>query len=107
MIKVKLKKNDEVKVIAGKDKGKTGRILKVFPAQSKAIVEGINKVKRHRKPSQKDQHGGIKDEERAIELSNLMLICPQTKKVSRLGVKELENGERARFCKKSDVVLDR
>jgi large subunit ribosomal protein L24 len=107
MKKVRLKKNDEVLVIAGKDRDKTGRILKIFPARERVIVEGVNRVKRHRKPTQKDQHGGIKDEERPLHVSNVMMLCPSCKKKTRLGLKTLGAKERARFCKRCEAVVDK
>lgn len=107
MNSVKLKKNDEVEVIAGKDKEKTGRILKLFPAKQKAIVEGINRVKRHRKPTQKDQHGGIKEEERPIHISNVMLVCSSCHKKVRVGIKHMDDGERVRICKSCKAILDK
>jgi len=107
MSRVKYKKGDEVTIICGKDKDKTGRILKIFPASQKVIVEGINRVKRHRKPTQKDQHGGIKEEERPIHWSNLLILCPSCKKSARIGVRVLETGERVRFCKQCNGIVDK
>lgn len=107
MGKPKFKKNDEVKVISGKDKDKTGRILKIFPVDSRAIVEGINMVKKHTKPTQKDQHGGIKEKESPIHISNLMIVCKSCSKIVRVGKKLLENGERVRYCKKCNAILDK
>ena len=107
MAKTKLKKNDEVRIITGKDKNKTGRILKVFPSEERVLIEGLNRVKRHRKPTRKDQHGGIKDEERAIHQSNVMFICPSCRKLTRIGLKYLENKEKVRFCKKCNLILDK
>ncbi|MCX7726927.1 MAG: 50S ribosomal protein L24 [Chitinispirillaceae bacterium] len=96
-----LKKGDLVQVMRGEYRGKRGKILKVLPDKEKAIVEGINMVKRHMKPNTKNPQGGIVDKEATIHLSNLMLVCPKTDKPTRIGVKILENGKRVRFSKKA------
>jgi large subunit ribosomal protein L24 len=101
-----LKKNDTVQVISGEYKGKTGRIIKMIKDKNKAIVENINVVKKHTKPNQKNQQGGIVEKETAIDLSNLMLICPKSGKPTRLGVSILENGERVRFSKKAKETIE-
>jgi large subunit ribosomal protein L24 len=101
-----LKKNDTVQVISGEFKGKTGRIIKMIRDKNKAIVENINVVKRHTKPNQKNQQGGIIEKEAAIDLSNLMLVCPKSGKPTRLGVSVLENGERVRFSKKAKEIVE-
>lgn len=82
---MKIHKNDNVLVIAGNDRGKTGKVLKVFPALSKVIVEGINIRKRHTKPNQKNPQGGIVEKEAPIHVSNVMLIDPKTNEPTRLG----------------------
>ncbi len=101
-----LRKNDVVQVMTGEYKGKTGRIIRVIPEKNRAIVEGINIVKRHTKPSPKNQQGGIMEKEASIHISNLMLKCPKTGKPTRLGVKVLENGERVRFSKKAKESIE-
>lgn len=101
-----LKKNDTVQVISGEYKGKTGRIIKMFRDKNKAIVENINVVKKHTKPNQKNQQGGIIEKEAAIDLSNLMLVCPKSGKPTRVGVSILENGERVRFSKKAKETIE-
>lgn len=101
-----LRKNDLVQVISGEFKGKTGKILRVIPEKNRAVVEGINIVKRHTKPSPKNQQGGIMEKEGTIHISNLMLKCPKTGKPTRLGVKILENGERVRFSKKAKESIE-
>lgn len=103
---LRLRKNDTVQVISGDYKGKTGRILKVITEKKRAIVEGINIVKRHTKPSPKNQQGGIMPKEASIDISNLMLLCPKTGKPTRLGVKILENGKRVRFSKKAKESIE-
>jgi large subunit ribosomal protein L24 len=82
---MKIRKNDNVIVISGNDKGKTGKILKVFPKKSRVIVEGINLRKRHTKPSQKSPQGGIIEKEAPINASNVMLLDPKTNEPTRLG----------------------
>ncbi|MFP4163531.1 MAG: 50S ribosomal protein L24 [Chitinispirillaceae bacterium] len=101
-----LRKNDMVQVISGEYRGKTGRILKVIPETNRAVVEGINIVKRHTKPSPKNQQGGIMEKEASIHMSNLMLKCPKTGKPTRLGVQILDNGERVRFSKKAKESIE-
>jgi large subunit ribosomal protein L24 len=98
--KTHLKVNDQVEVIAGKDKGRVGKVIKVNAADGKAIVEKINMIKRHTKPSQTNQQGGIIEKEAAIDASNLMVICPKCSKTSRVGKKILEDGSKVRICKK-------
>lgn len=98
--KTHLKVNDQVEVIAGKDKGRVGKVIKVNAADGKAIVEKINMIKRHTKPSQTNQQGGIIEKEAAIDASNLMVICPKCSKTSRVGKKIMEDGSKVRICKK-------
>ncbi|HEX9714514.1 MAG: 50S ribosomal protein L24 [Desulfurivibrionaceae bacterium] len=98
--KTHLKVNDQVEVIAGKDKGRVGKVIKVNATDGKAIVEKINMIKRHTKPSQTNQQGGIIEKEAAIDASNLMVICPKCSKTSRVGKKILEDGSKVRICKK-------
>jgi large subunit ribosomal protein L24 len=97
--KTYLKKNDQVEVIAGKDKGRVGKILRVFPDAEKAVVERINMVKRHTKPKEMNQQGQIIEKEVPIHISNLQLICPECTKTGRIGKKILEDGTKVRFCK--------
>ena len=84
---MKIRKNDNVVVISGNDRGKTGKVLKVFPSISKVIIEGINLRKRHTKPNQKQPQGGIIEKEAPIHVSNVMLIDPKTNEPTRLGSK--------------------
>ena len=101
----RLKKNDTVQVMAGEFSGKTGRIIKVFPDKGRALVEGLNMVKRHTKPNRKNQQGGIVQKEAPIHLSNLLLVCPKTGKPTRTGVSVLEGGKRVRFSKKAKETI--
>ncbi|MDH3254520.1 MAG: 50S ribosomal protein L24 [Acidobacteriota bacterium] len=100
MQKVKIKKNDEVLVTQGRDRGARGKVMKVFPAEGTAIVERINLIKRHTRanPSQSVQ-GGILEREAPIRLSNLKLVCPECGKPTRAGRTRLENGAGVRSCK--------
>jgi large subunit ribosomal protein L24 len=97
--KTYLKKNDQVEVIAGKDKGRVGKILKVLPDSEKVVVERINMVKRHTKPREMNQQGQIIEKETPIHISNVQLICPECTKTGRIGKKNLEDGTKVRFCK--------
>lgn len=101
----RLRKNDTVQVITGKFKGKTGKIVKVFPDKGRALVEGLNIVKRHTKPNRQNQQGGIMQKEAPLSLSNLMLVCPKTGKPTRTGVSVLEGGKRVRFSKRAKETI--
>jgi large subunit ribosomal protein L24 len=86
---MKIRKNDNVMVIAGNSRGKSGKVLKVYPERERVIIEGVNIIKRHSRPSQKNPQGGIMQREAAIHVSNVMLIDPKTNEVTRLGGKEI------------------
>ncbi len=101
-----LKADDQVEVIAGKDKGRVGKILKVFPADNKATVERINMIKRHTKPRDPSQQGQIVEREAPIHVSNLQLICPECAQTGRVGRKVLEDGTKVRFCKKCGESIE-
>lgn len=102
---MRIKKGDKVQVIAGKDKGKQGVVLQVYPKKERVIVEGINVVKKHAKPSQINPQGGIIDFEAAIHVSNVMLIDPETKEPTRIGYKMID-GKKVRIAKKSGKPID-
>jgi large subunit ribosomal protein L24 len=102
----KLKKEDNVLVIAGKDKGKIGRILKVFPGEGRAIVEGVNRIKKHVKPTPRNPQGGIIEVFGKVHISNLTLVCPRCKKPTRVGIKILEDKRKLRYCKKCGDFVD-
>ena len=104
MIKLKIKSGDTVKVIAGDHKGSEGKVLKVDRENNKAIVEGINMVSKHTKPSAKNPQGGIVKKEAPIHISNIALIDPKSKKATRVGIK-VEGDKKVRFSKKSNQVL--
>lgn len=98
-------KNDTVKILSGKYKDKTGKVLKVFPKNDRVIVEGVNIIKRHTKPSQKNQQGGIVEKEAPIHVSNVMVIDPKTSEPTRIGYKILDDGTKVRISKKSGEIL--
>lgn len=98
----KIRKNDTVMVIAGKDKGKTGKVLKVFPELGKAIVEGVNFVKKHMRRTREEQQGGVIQKEALIQLSNLAIFCKGCNRPTRVGVKVLADGSKSRYCKKCE-----
>lgn len=102
--KFKIRKGDTVQVIAGDEKGKTGIVLEVQPAKSRAIVEGLNIVYKHQKATQNEE-GGIQEMEAPIHISNLMLVDPTTNEPVRVGYKINENGEKVRFSKKTGNII--
>jgi len=102
--KMNVKKGDEVIVIAGKDKGKTGKVVQVIPSQDKVVVEGVAIVKRHTKPTQKMPQGGIIEKEAAIHVSNVMPFCSTCKKGVRVA-HTIENGTKTRVCRKCGKAL--
>ena len=95
----KIKKNDIVTVIAGKDKGKKGKVIAVLPKANKAIVEGINFAKKHMRKTQENQKGGVVQKEMPLHLSNLKLICKRCNKPVRVGFSFLKDGSKIRTCK--------
>ncbi|AXN39130.1 50S ribosomal protein L24 [Peribacillus sp. NPDC060186] len=101
-----VKKGDKVVVISGKDKGKQGTILEAYPKQNRVLVEGINIVKKHSKPSQINPQGGIISREAAIHVSNVMPLDPKSGKPTRVGYK-IENGKKVRVAKISGETLDK
>ena len=106
MAKVKVKKGDNVIVITGRDKGKTGEVLRVFPADSRIIVQGINVAKRHTRPRMGDP-GGIVEKELTIHISNVAHIDPGSSRPSRIGYRRLEDGRKVRFARRSGEIIDR
>jgi large subunit ribosomal protein L24 len=102
--KYKIRAGDNVFVITGKDKGKTGRIIKMYPQESKALVGGINIVLRHTKPTQSNE-GGILKKEKPIHISNLALLDPISNKPTKVGFRFLENGEKIRYSKSSGEII--
>ncbi|MDP2928769.1 MAG: 50S ribosomal protein L24 [Candidatus Omnitrophota bacterium] len=101
----KIKKNDMVKILTGRDKGKTGRVFRVYPAKERALVEGINYVKKHARKTQENPQGGIVQKESSIHLSNLALFCKTCSKGARVGFSSLADGTKSRFCKRCKEVI--
>ena len=101
-----IKKDDKVKVISGKDKGKIGKVLKVIQKKNRILVENINIVKRHSKPSAQSKQGGIVESEAPIHWSNVMLMCNKCMAPARIKMRRLEDGKKVRTCKKCDEIID-
>jgi large subunit ribosomal protein L24 len=104
--KFRIKKNDTVMIVAGKDKGKSGKVLRVIPKREGAIVEKLNMVKRHMKPNQMNRQGGILEKEAPIDISNLMVICTKCTDPTRVGYRILEDDRKVRYCKKCKEVIE-
>lgn len=107
MRKLHVKKGDLVVVIAGKDKGKSGRVIKVMPKEEKVVVERINLVKKHVRPGPATGQGGILEVEAPIHVSNVMPLCPNCNRPTRVGKKFLEDGTKVRVCKRCGESLDK
>ena len=105
-MKLHVRKNDTVVVISGKDQGKTGEVLKVYPKTGKVLVQGVNIVKKHQKPTAQNQTGGIIEKENPIHISNIMMCDPKTGKSTRVGHEINKDGKKIRISKKSNVNLD-
>ena len=105
--KLHVKKNDMVKVIAGKDQGKSGKVMRVFPGKSRVVVEGLNIIKRHTRPNQLNPEGGIVEKEAPLSISNVMLVCGSCNQATRTGVRLLEDGSKTRYCKKCNESVDK
>lgn len=102
-----IKKNDLVKIITGKNKGKQGKVLFMRREKNRLIVEGINQKKKHTRPTAKNQQGGIVEFEAPIDISNVMLICPNCNANTRVAKKFLEDGKKVRICKKCHEIIDK
>jgi len=105
MGKISFKKGETVAVIAGEDKGKQGRVLTVFISQNRAIVEGLNMVSKHARPSAQNQQGGIVNQEASIHISNLMLVDPATGEPTKIGRKLNEKGKLVRYSKNTSEII--
>ena len=103
--KMKIKKGDEVMVIAGRDKGKKGSVLRVMPAEKRLLVQGVNMVKRHTRSSTASA-AGIIEKEASIHVSNVAVADPKTRKPSRVGIKIIKDGSRVRFARASGEIID-
>ncbi|MGH7236319.1 MAG: 50S ribosomal protein L24 [Nitrospiraceae bacterium] len=102
----KLRKGDTVTVIAGRERGKTGKVLSLHLADGTVVVEKLNIIKRHTKPSQKTRQGGILEREAPLALSNVMVLCANCQKPVRIGIKRLDDGRRVRVCKKCKEIFE-
>src|SRR5215475_6998584 len=100
-----IKKGDTVQVLAGDDRGKRGKVLNMLPDKGKCVVEGINKVWKHVKPSRRNPQGGRLSKEMPMDISNVALICPQTNQPTRVGIRILPDGSKERYAKKSGASL--
>ncbi len=104
---MRLKKNDKVMVIAGKDKGKTGKIRKILHDKNRVIVEKLNLVKRHTRAGLDQTQGGIIEKEASIHCSNVMLYCEKCNRPVRVGVRRLKDNSKARYCRKCEELFDK
>jgi len=96
-----------VVVVAGKERGKRGKVLRVYPAEGRVLVERLNMMKKHQRPTQKLRQGGIIEREAPLHLSNVMLLDPRTDKPTRVGVRLLADGKKARIARKSGEIIDK
>ncbi len=101
----KLKKNDTVKILIGKDKGKAGKVISIFPKSQRVLVQGLNLVKKHTRRTREDQQGGVIQKESPISVSNLMVVCQKCGKPSRIGFNKLSDGTKVRICKKCKELV--
>ena len=103
-----IRKNDNVLVITGKNRGTRGRVLRVDPVKNRLVVEGVNMIKRHTKPNpQKNIKGGVVEREASLHASNVQLVCPECGKQTRVGRKVLGDGRKVRICRKCEGVVDK
>jgi large subunit ribosomal protein L24 len=103
-----VKKNDNVVVLSGRDRGKRGRVLRVVPSKNRVVVEGVNFIKKHTKANpQRNIQGGIVEREAALHASNVQIVCPECGRPTRVGRKVLDDGTRVRFCRKCQGVMDK
>ncbi len=103
---MQIRKNDSVMVISGRERGKTGKVLRVLPEKNGLIIERVNMVKRHSKPRGAQQPGGIVEKEAAIHASNIMIMCDKCNAPVRIGRKELADGKKIRICRRCGEALD-
>jgi len=105
--KLHVKKNDMVMIIAGKDKGKSGKVMRVLADKGRIVVENLNVVKRHTRPTRTNAEGGIIEKEAPLAASNVLLLCGACNKPTRTGIRILDDGSKARFCKKCNEIVDK
>ncbi len=103
----KIKKNDTVMVIAGREKGKTGKVLRVIREKNRVVIERLHMVKRHQKPRNQQQTGGVVEKEASIDLSNVMIMCDRCNAPARIGGKRLDDGSAVRTCRRCGEAIDR
>ena len=103
---LRIKKNDTAIVLSGKNRGKRGRVISVNPSKEVVMIEGVNIIKRHMKPSKSNAQGGIIEKEAPVHISNTMLVCPKCSKPTRIGSSALEGDKKTRICKKCKEVID-
>ena len=103
-----IRKNDNVVVTTGKDRGKRGRVVRLVPEKNRLVVEGVNIIKRHTRPNpQKNVKGGVVEREAPLHASNVQIVCPECGKPTRIGKKILDDGRKVRVCRKCEGVLDK
>ena len=102
-----VRKGDTVMVVAGKERGKRGRVLRVIPEKNRVVVERVNMIKKHQRPTQRLRQGGIIEREGSIHLSNVMLLDPTSGKPTRIGMRALSDGKKARLARKSGELIDK
>ena len=107
LVKVKIRRGDMVVVLTGRERGKRGKVLRVMPEKSRVLVEHVNMIKRHQKPTQKLRQGGIIEREGPIHLSNVQIVCTRCSQPSRTGVKVLEDGRKTRVCRRCHESIDK
>ena len=105
--KIAFKKDDKVTIIIGEDKGKMGKIVRIFPRKMQVIVEGVNFLKKHSKPTQKSPQGGIIKQEGVLHISNIRLICNKCNKPTAIRRERIKEGKRVRVCKKCGEIIDK
>jgi len=106
-VKFHIRKNDLVQVIAGKEKGKTGKVLKVLHKKNRLVVEKINFIKRHARPTGRTRQGGIVEKEGPIHISNVLIVCPKCRRGVRTGNRLMEGGKKALICRKCGEIMER
>lgn len=107
ILKFHIKKNDLVMVISGRERGKSGRVLKVLPEKKKLIIEKINFIKRHTRPHGQQKRGGILEKEAPLHISNVALLCEKCNKPVRIGHRTVEGNKKARYCRKCGEIFDK
>ena len=105
--KLKIRKGDKVVVISGRDKGKVGEVIKMYPREMRAVVQGVHRFKRHTRPTQANPQGGIVEKEGTIHVSNIAIVDPKSGEPTRVGFKVLKDGNKVRFARKSGEVIDK